>query len=96
MVLASQCLRTEVQDSDQQDMPTYTKKVISSATEVVRAAQALAASLEDNWYELAFGIICKWFQEFYVIVDIFFKFCCQLDYVYTVRMVEDVHNIFMP
>ena len=96
MVLASQCLRTEVQHSDQQDMPAYTEKVIGSATEVVRAAQALAASLENNWYELAFVIICKWFQEFYVIVDIF-KFCYQLlDYVYTVRMVEDVHNIFMP
>ena len=52
MVLASQCLRTEVQHSDQQDMPAYTEKVIGSATEVVRAAQALAASLENNWYEL--------------------------------------------
>jgi len=48
MVLASQCLRTEVQKSDQQDMTGYTEKVIGSATEVVKAAQALAASLENN------------------------------------------------
>ena len=47
-VLASQCLRTEVQHSDQQGMPAHREKLIGSATEVVRAAQALAASLEDN------------------------------------------------
>ena len=71
MVLASKWLRTEVQHSDQQDMPTYTEKVIGSATEVVRAAQALAASFENNWYELKNGGGCT--QYFYAII-IFINF----------------------
>ena len=47
MVFASQCLRTDVQKSNQ-DMSSYTEQVISSARDVVKAAQALAASIEQK------------------------------------------------
>ena len=47
MVFASQCLRTNVQQT-KQDAAAYTEQVISSARDVVKAAQALAASIEQN------------------------------------------------
>lgn len=47
MVFASQCLRTDVQQSNQ-DTAAYTEQVIGSARDVVKAAQALAASIEQK------------------------------------------------
>ena len=47
MVFASQCLRTNVQQT-KQDTGTYTEQVIGSARDVVKAAQALAASIEQK------------------------------------------------
>lgn len=47
MVFASQCLRTNVQHTNQ-DMGAYTEQVIGSARDVVKAAQALAASIEQK------------------------------------------------
>ena len=47
MVFASQCLRTDVQRSNQ-ETSTYTEQVINSARDVVKAAQALAASIEQK------------------------------------------------
>lgn len=47
MVFASQCLRTDVQQS-KQDTAAYTEQVIGSARDVVKAAQALAASIDQK------------------------------------------------